>query len=165
MKSTILNVRIPVELKNSLEKIIQSEKTTISDLVRDILQVHVEDSENYFANIFESLKTVKYNSNDFIYLISWIYEKRVNYSDSNSEDTLIKLKSIIIKIIKDDDYPENLKIEFEKVFFDIIRFCNEQNNRNRQFTFGIANQHTSFNYSVLKEFINYNGFSINTISH
>lgn len=164
MKSTLLNVRISEDLKAHLKNIALAEKVSISDLVKDILLTHVEESQQHQKKYLESLKYVKYTSNDFIFLISWLYEKRFNYYDYNSEFVLSEVKEIIMKIIKDDDYPSNLKNEFEKVFVDIIRFCNEPNNENRYFTFGIANQPTSFNYTILKEFINYNGFSMNTIT-
>jgi len=163
MKSFILNVRIPLDLKESLDNTAYSENVSVSDLVRDILKMHAEESNSSVQQFIELMKIVKYESNDFIYCISWLYEKRYNCYDSRPDKVLYQIKDIVLRIIKDDNYPENLRREFEKVLVDIIRYCGEPDNGSRYFQFGISNHATTFDYNILHNFINQRGFSFTII--
>lgn len=158
MKSTVLNIRITRHLKELLENLAQSEDISISEFVRDLLLTHAEETKHHIKNYLESIKYVKYASNDFIFLISWLYENRDNNYDDSPEIRIMQIKDIILKIIKDDEYPPNLKIELEKVYIDIIRFCNEPS-ENRYFYFGNSNHPNSFDYKILQAFINNKGMS------
>lgn len=165
MKPFILNVRISQDLKDSLDKEALSIDISVSDLVRDILLEHYEKLEfnlNYWK---ESIKIVKYDSYDFIALISWLYEKRVNSYDSNSEISLYQFKEIVLKIMKDEYYPKDLRRELEKVLVDISRYCIESNSDKKYFYFGIPNHPGSFNYNLLQDFIIKQGFTCQIIQY
>lgn len=163
MKTTTLNIRIPSELKIKLENQAKLNNQSFSDFIRDLLESNLQEMEHNFIDVHESFNTVKYNSYDFIIIITWIFEKRFNHFDQNTENTFNNLKDIIFKIVRDDSYPESLKRELEKVIFDIIRYNGDKGNQNRYFHFGIPNHAMSFNYSVLTEFIYIKGFSIEEI--
>lgn len=163
MKKTLLNVRVPFELRKKLEKKAIQCNISLSDLLRDMLQYNLEHEEIEHQNLIESFKKVRYDSYDFIILIAWIFEKRYNYYDNNTKDFLENLKETILKILKDDDYPLSLRNEYEKVYCDIIRYCGETNNPNRCFYFGVVENPNAFNYNFLFDFIYSKGFSIQTI--
>ncbi len=165
MKPFILNVRISQDLRDSLDKEALSIDISVSDLVRDILIEHYEKLEFNLNNWKELIKIVKYDSYDFIALISWLYEKRVNNYDSNSEISLYQFKEIVLKIMKDDYYPQDLRRELEKVLVDISRYCIESNSDKKYFCFGIPNYPGSFNYNVLHDFIIKQGFTCQIIQH
>lgn len=163
MKKTLLNVRLSYELRKKLEEKAIQCNMSLSDKVRDILDSNIECEEIEHQSLIESLKKVRYDSFDFIILTAWIFEKRMNYYDYNTHNFLENLKEIVLKILKDDDYPLPLRIEFDKVYNDIFRYRNEENNPNRYFYFGIAENPNGFKYNVLFDFIYSKGFSIQII--
>jgi hypothetical protein len=163
MKTTVLNVRLSNELRQKLEEKAIECNISLSDMVRDIMQSNFEFEEIEQQNLIESFKKVRYDSFDFIILTAWIFEKRYNYYDYNSTNFLENLKEIVLKILKDDDYPMPLRNEFDKVYHDIFRYLNEEINPNRYFYFGAAENPNAFKYNVLIDFIYSKGFSVQTI--
>lgn len=148
MKSMPLNVRIPASLREKLENDAQMNNVSLSDYTRDIITNHYinDDNENYFSG------DTFYNSSDYIFLITWMFEKRVNPYDQNQKQVFKTLKDITLKIIKDDSFSYNLRQEFEKVFFDLTRFINEFGIENNYFRFCLTNYPESFNYYLLLDF-------------
>lgn len=163
MKTTVLNVRLSYELRKKLEEKAIQCNISLSDIVRDMIQSNLEFEEIEHHNLIESFKKVRCDSFDFIILTAWIFEKRVNYYDYNTNIFLENLKEIVLKILKDDDYPMPLRNEFDKVYNDIFRYRNEENNPNRYFYFGAAENPNAFKYNVLFDFIYSKGFNIQII--
>lgn len=163
MKTTVLNVRLSNELRQKLEEKAIQCNISLSDMVRDVLHSNLEFEEIEHQNLIESFKKVRCDSFDFIILTAWIFEKRVNYYDYNTNIFLENLKEIVLKILKDDDYPMPLRNEFDKVYNDIFRYRNEENNPNRYFYFGVAENPNAFKYNVLFDFIYSKGFNIQII--
>lgn len=144
-----LNIRIKASLREKLEKDAQINNVSLSDYTRDIITNHYnnDDSDNYvFGDTF-------YNSSDFIFLATWMFEKRLSPYDKNQKMVFITLKDIVFKIIKDDLFPYELRQEFEKVFIDLSRFLNEFGIENNYFRFCLTNYPESFNYYLLVDFI------------
>lgn len=160
MKSEILNLRIPASLKQKLEKDAVENSITLSDLAREIISSHYETSLQ--DNLLFNLDYNFYASNEFIYLITWIFEKRLNNYDSNNIQVFERLKKIVMIAINDSYFPSNLKKEFEKVFVDLSHFIYAYDTPNKYFTFCIPNQPQSFNCTLLVNFIYQKAFE-NTI--
>ena len=164
MKTTVLNVRLSNDLRQKLEGKAIKYNISLSDMVRDMLDSNLKCEEIEHQNLIESFKKVRYDSFDFIILTAWIFEKRMNYYDCNTHNFLENLKEIVLKILKDDDdYPLLLRNEYEKVYYDIIRYLGEANNPNRYFYFGAAENPNAFKYNILFDFIYNKGFSIQII--
>lgn len=155
MKSVVLNVRVPVSLKENLESYSLLNNLSISDCVRDIISNHYrvqEKNQNTSLKCLRSEST-EYNSNEFIYLITWLFEKRISPYDSNRKEVFIGLKKIVFKIIQNNSLPDELKLEFEKVFADLTRYISEFEFENNYFHFCLSNYALSFNYYILIKFI------------
>ena len=120
MKSEILNLRIPAALKEKLEKEANDNGITLSDLARDIISSHYETIVK--DNLIFNLDYNFYTSNEFIYLLTWIFEKRLNNYDSNNIHVLERLKRIAMKAMNNSDFPPEIKKEFEKVYVDLSRY-------------------------------------------
>jgi len=163
MKTVPLNVRIPIKLRDKLELEAQNDNLTLSDSVRDILHSHCSEIELNYQELIDASKTVKYTSYDFIILVAWLFDKRFNQYDSIEDNTLENFKEVILKILKDEYYPDSLKKELEKVLVDIIRYKNEFHNPNRYFQFGLPDHPAAFNYKLLMTYIYSQGFSCQSI--
>ncbi|MDD3004493.1 hypothetical protein [Flavobacterium sp.] len=161
MKSEILNLRIPASLKEKLEDEANDNNLTLSDLSRDILLSHYQNNEDH--NIFLDKEITLYNSNEFLYLITWLFEKRLNNYDTNNIQVFEGLKKNVMKVMNDSYFPNELKQEFEKVYVDLSRFIYGFDLPNNYFMFCIPNQPQSFNYYLLVNFIYHKAFE-NTIS-
>ena len=93
MKSEILNVRVPRKLRDTLIDDSDEKGISLSDNVREILTSYSEeiqreevDNQTLFDNNYP-------NSNEFIYLISWMYEKiRDQYNWGLINENLILYK-------------------------------------------------------------------------
>lgn len=151
MKSEILNLRIPASLKEKLENEAGDNDITLSDLTRDILLSHYIENEDD-TPFFQS-EINFYNSNEFLYLITWLFEKRLNNYDTNKIQVFEDLKKIVMKAMNDSYIPSDLQKEFEKVYVDLSRFIYGYEMPNNYFVFCIANQPQSFNYYLLVNFI------------
>lgn len=160
MKSEILNLRIPAALKEQLEKEANYNGITLSDLAREIISSHYETSVQ--DSLVFNLDFNFYTSNEFIYLITWIFEKRLNNYDSNNVQVFEGLKKIVMKAMNNSYFPNELKKEFEKVYVDLSHFIYVYEMPNKYFTFCIPHQTQSFNYMLLVNFIYQKAFE-NTI--
>ncbi len=160
MKSEILNLRIPASLKEKLENEAGENSISLSDLARDILLSHFKDNDE--LNIFRDNEINFFNTNEFLYLITWLFEKRLNNYDTNKIQVFEDLKKIVMKAMNDSYIPSDLQKEFEKVYVDLSRFIYGYEMPNNYFVFCIANQPQSFNYYILINFIYQKAFE-NTI--
>lgn len=151
MKSEILNLRIPTTLKEKLENDANDNNSTLSELVREIISSYYEDNDE--DETLFVLESKFYASNEFIYFITWIFEKRLNNYDSNNIQVFEDLKRIAMKAMNDSYFSSELKNEFEKVYVDLSRFIYEYEMPNNYFRFCIPNHAQSFNYYLLVNFI------------
>lgn len=158
MKSDILNVRIPEKLRNMLIDDSDQKGISLSDNVRDILTTYSEelqseevDNQTLFDNNYP-------NSNEFIYLISWMYEKSRDPYNWGLKNDLEDLKKIVLEVIKNDCFPNDLKQEFEKVLLDILRLISEFGTGNNQFRFCELCSNDAFDYVILRDYINNRAF-------
>jgi hypothetical protein len=158
MKSDILNVRISEKLRKMLIDDSDQKGISLSDNVRDILTTYSEelqseevDNQTLFDNNYP-------NSNEFIYLISWMYEKIRDQYNWGLINDLEDLKKIVLKVIKNNSFPHDLKQEFEKVLIDIIRLISEFDSGNNKFRFCELCSDNAFDYVILRDYINNRAF-------
>jgi hypothetical protein len=158
MKSDILNVRIPKKLRDTLINDSNQKGISLSDNVRDILTTYsVElqseevDNQTLSDNNFP-------NSNEFIYLISWMYEKSRDPINWGLKKELEDLKVIVLRVIKNDSFSHDLKQEFEKVLADLLRLISEFGAGNNQFRFSEMYSEDAFDYVLLRDYINHRAF-------
>lgn len=158
MKSVILNVRISEKLRTTLIDDSDQKGITVSDNVRDILITYSEelqseevDNQTLFDNNYP-------NSNQIIYLFSFMYEKIRDPVNWGSKNELEDLKKIVLEVIKNDCFPHDLKQEFEKVLIDILRLINEFGTGNNQFRFCELYSDDAFDYVILRDYINNRAF-------
>jgi predicted DNA-binding protein len=165
MKTKILTLRITNVLKNRLELSANDYAVTTSSLIRDILEQHFEAEKIDFQQIKNDLDRVEFVSADFIQLTAWIYQIRFDNSATISTRYADQLKNILFKIFRSDDYPEDLKKEFEKIHHELSKFSFASTITFQQFSFGYPNHSLSFNYNILQEFILSKGFTTAVIWH
>lgn len=158
MKSEILNVRVPRKLRDTLIDDSDEKGISLSDNVREILTSYSEeiqreevDNQTLFDNNYP-------NSNEFIYLISWMYEKIRDQYNWGLINDLEDLKKIVLKVIKNNSFPHDLKQEFEKVLIDIIRLISEFGSGNNKFRFCELCSDNAFDYVILRDYINNRAF-------
>lgn len=144
MKSILLNVRVPDYLNDQLQEESTHSGQSISEVLRSIISDHYRLSTHE-----EEL----YTSNRFIFLIVWIYQKKGQPRDHSDKQTLIDLKNTVLEVVKDNQLPDHLVEEFEKLLFDIQRFINEFGTENNQFRFCELFKEDTFDYSGLSEYI------------
>lgn len=149
MKSVILNVRIPVEIKNTLTIDGNQKGKNLSDNTRDILTDHCHKLENKDSNLGSEI----YNTNEFIFLFAWIMEKRRCQNDDNEIGVLNNLRCITYKVINDECFPEYLREEFGKVHFDLKRYIKYFGSPNNSFDFCDPYNGNNFDYSGLLEYV------------
>lgn len=158
MASDNLSVRIPKKLRDILIEDSDQKGISLSDNVRDILttyslelQSKEVDNQTLFDNNYP-------NSNEFIYLISWMYEKSRDPINWGLKNDLEDLKKIVLEVIKNDCFPNNLKREFEKVLLDILRVISEFGTGENKFRFCELCSNDAFDYVILWEYINNRAF-------
>lgn len=158
MKSDILNVRVPRYLRDTLIDNSDQKGISLSDNVRDILTSYSEelqreevDNQTLFDNNYP-------NSNEFIYLISWVYDKSRDPINWGLKKDLEDLKAIVLQVIKNDCFPHDLKREFEKVLIDILRLINEFGTGNNKLRFCELYSDNAFDYVILRDYINNRAF-------
>jgi hypothetical protein len=160
MKSVILNVRISPDLRNKLEKLSIQNEVSTSDIIRDILNNHFDYLENEESDYED--EDYLYHSNQFLFLVTWMFEKKTCCYDGHSERDLLSLKNTVINAIKEQSFPSNLKLEFEKVLVDLVRYIKDYHSDNNYFRFCKPDYSLPFDYNILINYISSRAFE-NTI--
>lgn len=156
MKSVILNVRIPIEIKNALTNESNRLKINLSHNIREILSTHCNGTEDNDSKSI--LGNELYNSSEFLFLIVWLMEKRRLKTDNNGIRFLMDLKNVSLKVIKDEDFPAQIREEFEKVYFELTKYINHFGSPNNSFDFCDPYIGKGFDYSLLLGYINKKAF-------
>ena len=154
MKSVILNLRIPLEIKNALINEANQSGKNLSDNTRDILITHCRKLENKDLILGNEM----YNTNEFIFLFAWIMEKRRHQNDNNEIGVLNYLKNVTYKVINDENFPEYIREEFGKVHFDLKRYTKNFGSLDNSFDFCDPYNGNNFDYSGLLEYISTKAF-------
>lgn len=160
MKSVIQNVRIPQDLRNKLEKLSIQNDVSTSEIIRDILNNHFDYSENEESDYED--EDYLYHSNQFLFLVTWLFEKRTCCYDGLFERDLLSLKNTVINVIKEQSFPSDLKLEFEKVLIDLVRYIKDYHSENNYFRFCRPDSSSPFDYDILINYISSRAFE-NTI--
>lgn len=158
MKSDSLSVRIPKKLRNILIEDSNQKGISLSCNVKDILTTYSEelqiqevDNQTLFDNNYP-------NSNEFIFLLAFMYEKIKDPINWGLKNDLEDLKKIVLEVIKNDCFPNDLKLEFEKVLLDILRLISEFGKGDNKFRFSELCSNDAFDYVILWEYINKRAF-------
>lgn len=160
MESVIQNVRISLDLRNKLEKLSQENEVSISVSIRDILNNYFDYSDD---DDFDLRKEDSFFlSSEFIFLVAWMFEKTTCCYDGLKEHELASLKRTVINAIKEESFPNDLKLEFEKVLVDLVRYINQYHSKLNYFNFCKYNHSGSFDYSILLNYLKIRAFE-NTI--
>lgn len=154
MKSDILNVRIPRKLRDTLINDSDQKGISLSDNAREILT-------SYYQNLSgaeidnQTLHDIRFpNSNEFIFLITWLLEKITDPVHGGSKNDLQEIKKIVLEVVKNNFFPNDLKQEFEKVLVDVLRLIGEYGTGNNHFQFCEMYSNDAFDYSILRDYIN-----------
>ncbi|WP_369753277.1 hypothetical protein [Flavobacterium sp. WC2409] len=158
MKSVILNVRISQKLRDRLIDDSHEKGITLSDNSREILTAYCK-AKNSDKIDNQTLRDINfYNSNEFIYLIFWMFEKIRSPKHFGPKNELEDLKKIVLQVVTNKFSPPDLKQEFEKVLIDIQRYLNEFDLPNNKFNFCALCTDEVFDYIILAEFIRNKAF-------
>ena len=123
MESLIQNVRISQNLRSKLEKLSQENEVSISVSIRDILNNYFEDSDDEDFDFDKD--DYLFHSSEFLFLVAWMFEKTTCCYDGLKEHELASLKRTVIDAIKEESFPNDLKLEFEKVLVDLVRYISQ----------------------------------------
>lgn len=151
MSSVLINVRIPISLKELLNSHCEKNKSTISEAVREIIHEYYESNENMEEIEKSSMHFV--NSDDFKSLFKWLVEKRVSPVDFSSRSALIDLKATLLNIRENEQFPTFIQMEFNKVLNEISYAIMNLSERGSNFSFGQPTSKNPFNYSLVIDFI------------
>ena len=151
MKLVLINVRIPIILKEHLDANCKTENTTISEIVRDIIHQYYEPEEDELK--FEESPGHFVNSEDFKFLFKWIVDKRVNHTAYYDKSTLINLKVVLLNIQENNEFPVYIQQEFKKVQNEITNALVNYTGQGSYFSFGLPTCNNPFNYSIVIDFI------------
>lgn len=149
MKSDILNVRIPQKIKNLLNTESDQLGINLSDNIRDILSNHCYKNNTQNLTIDAKL----YNSNEFLFLITWLIDKRNNNYNNNNIEVLVNIKKVIYKVINDSTFPDYIRSEFEKVHNDLSKYIENYGAKDNRFTFCVLYTSECFDYTGLFDYI------------
>ena len=158
MKSDILNVRISQKLRNTLINDSNQKGISLSDNVRDILTTYSVELQSEEVDNQTLVDNNFPNSNEFIFLIAFMYEKIKDPINWGLKNDLEDLKKIVLEVIKNDCFPNDLKLEFEKVLVDILRLISEFGTGGNKFRFSELRSNDAFDYVILWEYINNRAF-------
>lgn len=151
MSSVLINVRVPIPLKEHLDADCERNNTTISEVVRVIIHEYYGANENK-EEIEKSSKHFV-NSDDFKSLFKWLVEKRVYPTDFSSRSTLIDLKATLLNINENEQFPIYIQKEFSKVQNEISFAIMNLSEKGSYFSFGQPTSNNPFNYSLVIDFI------------
>ena len=151
MSSVLINVRIPIPLKEHLSSHCERNKTTISEAVREIIHEYYESNENMEEIEKSSMHFV--NSDDFKSLFKWLVEKRVSPNDYSSRTALIDLKGVLLNIRENEQFPVFIQTEFSKVLNELSLAIMNISEKGSYFSFGQPTSKNPFNYSLVIDFI------------
>lgn len=147
MKSVILNVRISQDLKDKLANLSNEKNVSISNIIRKALNDCFCSSEEVSNDVFEQDNL--YHSNEFIFLVTWIFEKVNRNEDTYSKIQLLILKNTVIKVIHEESFPYALRQEFEKVLADLVQYINDFESEHKRLNFCVSNHSLYFDYDIL----------------
>ena len=158
MKSVILNVRISQKLRDRLIEVSSHKEISLSDNIREILN-SVYEKQNIDEIDNQTINDINfYNSSEFIFLISWLFEKIRHPKHFGTKNELEDIKKIVLEIIINNYFPTNLKKEFERVLIDIQRYLNDFELPNNQFKFCLLCTDEVFDYTILTDYIRNKAF-------
>lgn len=156
MKSESLTLRISPELKENIELQVQKNKVKTSDFVRAVLErelLNQTEEENIFSNGFSYLTGCDFfNSNEFLYLYTWIVTKMDNRDSNISKDEIYTIKEILFSTINNAVITIDAKREFEKILQDVFHFQNESEYR-RHLKFNSNGNSFTLNLSIINDFL------------
>ena len=156
-----INFRLPQELR---EKVLQKaaiENKTVSNYLRDHLESFL--SGKLIEDAIAPYVRHKFiNSNEFLQLVVWIYQKR--HEKKYTEDDKFNEVNYIRTLKKIDQFlPTDLAMEFEQVLFDLMR-VQKENAYSYRFSENGYHRNDSFNYEKLEKFIAELGKKIHKVS-
>lgn len=154
-----INFRLPQELR---EKVLQKaaiENKTVSNYLRDHLESFL--SGKLIEDAIAPYVRHKFiNSNEFLQLVVWMYQKKENPRISDY-DKLIQ-KEYIETLKKVSQYlPKDLADEFEKVLYDVIYSIQE--NRYSYKIFNSDYSSINFDFEKLENYINNLGNKVHKV--
>jgi hypothetical protein len=159
MKTEILNVRVTRQMNNLLIADSSNKEITISDNIRIILSDYFGLNQNLInQNSFES-KNDFYNSNEFIYLVAWMFDKKGRPQIDCEKQKLIELQNIISTVTRIDILTPYLKAEFSNVLADLNRVINENYTKDKQFRFCKLYENDTFDYLGFLDHLAYEAFT------
>ena len=148
MKTEIISIRVPETLKANLDKFLADYGMSLSDCVRQSLEDYLEREKVGYEEFRFFYETTK-----FLFLVTWLFSKQTCSYDGLSYHEVLELKFIIGRVLADDTFPSNLKYELEKVYAEIISYCNDYNQSGHYFKFALASNPQQFNYQILIDFV------------
>lgn len=158
MKTDILSIRIPKKLKNKLIDNAHQKGITLSENVNLILMEYTTEPQNEEIDN-QTLFDIEFsNSNEFIYLTSWVFDKIKNPYHDGGNNELEDLKTITLEVIKNNCFPFYLRKEFEKVLFDLLRVINENESKDQRFKFCELYSQDAFDYTYLRDYLRNRAF-------
>jgi hypothetical protein len=145
-----INFRLPKELRVRILKEADFHNMTVSEYLRDHMETFLngdlyrEELEYYENNAF-------INSTEFLQLVVWMYQKRKDnvYSELDKQ-----FQNRYIETIKkiQDNLPLDLKDEFEKILFDLMRVKREDAYRYRFAQYSVLDK-TNFDFKKLEDYL------------
>ncbi|WP_053970246.1 hypothetical protein [Mangrovimonas sp. ST2L15] len=150
-KEPTVNFRVSEDLKLAIIQKAGEKRQTVSAYLREVLEdVHLGSYCQKELNLYHEFEFAY--SPEFIGLVMWLYRKRY-VQDFEESDLEIKRYIKILKSI-DDQLPESLQVEFDKVLLELMELIREDKDH-KHYTYrfpGSSIKEWKFDYSLLENY-------------
>lgn len=151
MKTSILNIRISIDIKVELEKIATTKNKAVSDIAREAinnyLKAEIEPSNSTLSKNLDILQSLTFSE-----LIDWVYRKRI---DPEVNEITIFIESMVDIIDEMENHPlfyPEILAEFKKISHELITMGTDPNHNGKYYNF--PNTHNGgFCYDKLADFM------------
>lgn len=154
MKDKIINLRIPAEIKNSLQTISNQSGHKLSKITRDAIDFYLKENRNIENSEFEPKLNDDFNllkSFEFTKLVFWIMEKKTDNMITSIINDLKYYLSTIEKILINRYFSTEIKQEFRKVHNELKEYLTQTHSYQISFDFPILFR--GFNYRKFAVFM------------
>lgn len=165
MKTTSINLRVSIDLRNQLEELAVEKNISTSELTRSIIEDFFNSSKDIRKTIhsFYTIENLPENdllrSFEFTQLIFWIYDKRLNPELNETEEFYIQHMALIKKLKYHPFFGVEILKELNKVSNEIEDYLINKNYSKAEFYFSRDGFENSFNYDLFSELIYGLGYS------
>ena len=156
MKTTVINIRVDEQTRESLEAYALEKQIKLSEYIRNALIEHIEcvEEEKQWKKEMAIpdrivIKVNFINKRQFTQLVTWLFAKYMFPVEKNPKSYLEYLKSLIQGAMESVSMSPQLQLEFNKVLHEVNTILIDPDYKQRNLKFPIPNTYASFDYVLM----------------